>query len=48
MAAQKVNQVIPKKATLKPMGKRKKPGHGDGSILSDKIRKVVKDKQIKK
>lgn len=34
---------MPDKAALKPMSKRRKPGHGDGSLLSDKIKKVVKE-----
>lgn len=43
MAAKKVNQVVPKASVLSSKSKRKKPGHGDGSLLSDKIKKVVKE-----
>lgn len=48
MASKRVNQIVPDKAALKPMSKRRKPGHGDGGILSDKIRKVVKEANTNK
>ncbi|MGN0929800.1 MAG: hypothetical protein ACI4N3_04125 [Alphaproteobacteria bacterium] len=42
MASLKVNKNPPKTYSISGKRTPKKPGHGDGTLLSDKIKKAIK------